>query len=174
MDEWVQNPTAHTALDEILPCVDNAQETLLRTRDVTHQLVKLVDNIIGNVTNRNFPPAAGLLYYNQSGPLMPPLCNPFNPNLTNRSCASGEVPLDNAAEVRHFLRFLGVNLYQVKKSLARQFLAGFLFLVLLTYLVFVSLTWPHHDMSLGAHYLKLGCENQVLLSVGTKETGLAP
>ncbi|GJW68599.1 transmembrane protein [Tanacetum coccineum] len=29
-DEWVQNPTAHTTLDEILPCVNNAtaQETL--------------------------------------------------------------------------------------------------------------------------------------------------
>ncbi|TKY73044.1 Transmembrane protein [Spatholobus suberectus] len=101
MDEWVQNPTAHTALDEILPCVDNAtaQETLLRTRDVTHQLVKLVDNIISNVTNRNFPPAAGPLYYNQSGPFMPLLCNPFNPDLTSRTCASGEVPVDNAAEV---------------------------------------------------------------------------
>ncbi|XP_020221347.1 uncharacterized protein LOC109804020 [Cajanus cajan] len=101
MDEWVKNPTAHTALDEILPCVDNAtaQETLLRTRDVTHQLVQLVDKIISNVTNRNFPPAAGPVYYNQSGPLMPLLCNPFNRDLTNRSCATGEVPLDNAAEV---------------------------------------------------------------------------
>lgn len=101
MDEWVQNPTAQTALDEILPCVDNAtaQETLTRTREVTHQLVKLVDNVVSNVTNRNFPPAAAPLYYNQSGPLMPPLCNPFNADLTNRSCAPGEVPLDNAAEV---------------------------------------------------------------------------
>ncbi|KAL9314445.1 hypothetical protein ACSQ67_019897 [Phaseolus vulgaris] len=100
MDQWVQNPTAQTALDEILPCVDNAtaQETLTRTRDVTHELVKLVNNIVSNVTNRNFPPAAGPLYYNQSGPLMPLLCNPFNPDLTNRSCAPGEVPLDNAAE----------------------------------------------------------------------------
>nr|GEZ86156.1 uncharacterized protein [Tanacetum cinerariifolium] len=41
MDEWVQNPTAHTALDEILPCVDNAtaQETLYESKDVTFQLV---------------------------------------------------------------------------------------------------------------------------------------
>ncbi|KAH1232723.1 hypothetical protein GmHk_09G025309 [Glycine max] len=100
MDEWVQNPTAHTALDEILPCVDNAtaQETLFRTRDVTHQLANLLGNIVSNVTNRNLPPAAGPLYYNQSGPLMPPLCNPFNNDLTNRSCADGEVSLDKAAE----------------------------------------------------------------------------
>ncbi|KAG4388043.1 hypothetical protein GLYMA_09G093400v4 [Glycine max] len=116
MDEWVQNPTAHTALDEILPCVDNAtaQETLFRTRDVTHQLANLLGNIVSNVTNRNLPPAAGPLYYNQSGPLMPPLCNPFNNDLTNRSCADGEVSLDKAAEVRDYLRFLKVNLYQTK------------------------------------------------------------
>lgn len=101
MDEWVQNPTAHTALDEILPCVDNAtaQETLLRTKDVTHQLVDLVDKVISNVTNRNFPPGAAPLYYNQSGPLMPFLCNPFNPDLTTRQCLAGEVSVDNATEV---------------------------------------------------------------------------
>ncbi|XLS86124.1 hypothetical protein HN51_036290 [Arachis hypogaea] len=101
MDEWVQNPTAHTALDEILPCVDNAtaQETLLRTRDVTHQLVVLVDKIISNVTNKNFPSSAGPLYYNQSGPLMPILCDPYNNDLTTRPCADGEVSLDDAAKV---------------------------------------------------------------------------
>ncbi|KAK7304734.1 hypothetical protein VNO77_42621 [Canavalia gladiata] len=101
MDEWVQNPTAHTALDEILPCVDNAtaRETLQRTKDVTHQLISLADKVISNVTNKDFPPSSGPLYYNQSGPLMPYLCNPFNPDLTNRTCASGEVSLDNATEV---------------------------------------------------------------------------
>lgn len=105
MDEWVQNPTAHTALDEILPCVDNAtaQQTLLQSRDVTRQLVILVDKVVNNIANRNFPPEAGPVYYNQSGPPMPPLCNPFNPDLTTRNCTSGEVPLDNASEVRHFL-----------------------------------------------------------------------
>lgn len=105
MDEWVQHPTAHTALDEILPCVDNAtaQQTLLQSRDVARQLVILVDKIISDVTNRNLPAQAGPVYYNQSGPLMPPLCNPFNPDLTVRPCVPGEVPLDNATEVRHFL-----------------------------------------------------------------------
>lgn len=101
MDEWVQHPTAHTALDEILPCVDNAtaQQTLLQSRDVARQLVILVDKIISDVTNRNLPAQAGPVYYNQSGPLMPPLCNPFNPDLTVRPCVPGEVPLDNATEV---------------------------------------------------------------------------
>lgn len=101
MDEWVQNPTAHTALDDILPCVDNAtaQETLLRSKNVTHQLVNVVDGVINNVFNRNFSPALAPLYFNQSGPLLPVLCNPFHSNLTNRDCAFGEVTLHNATEV---------------------------------------------------------------------------
>lgn len=105
MDEWVLNPTAHTALDEILPCVDNAtaQQTLLESRDVTRQLVMLVDKVIFTVANRNFPPQAGPVYYNQSGPLMPILCSPFNADLSPRQCAPGTVSLENATEVRHFL-----------------------------------------------------------------------
>ncbi|KAF4392126.1 hypothetical protein F8388_004455 [Cannabis sativa] len=35
----------------------------------------------------------------QSGPLLPSLCNPFNPDLTTRQCAAGEVHLNNATEV---------------------------------------------------------------------------
>lgn len=102
MDEWVKNPTAHTALDDILPCVDNAtaQETLKQTKTVTNQLVSVVDRIIINVVNRNFPPQAGIVYYNQSGPLLPVLCNPFNSDLTNRQCVAGEVDFSNATEVR--------------------------------------------------------------------------
>ncbi|KAL9445614.1 hypothetical protein AB3S75_018584 [Citrus x aurantiifolia] len=101
MDEWVKNPTAHTALDDILPCVDNAtaQETLKQTKTVTNQLVSVVDRIIINVVNRNFPPQAGIVYYNQSGPLLPVLCNPFNSDLTNRQCVAGEVDFSNATEV---------------------------------------------------------------------------
>ncbi|KAJ7979032.1 Transmembrane protein [Quillaja saponaria] len=101
MDEWVQNPTAHTSLDDILPCVDNAtaQETLLRTKEVTNQLVNVVDTIISNISNRNFPPNAGPLYFNQSGPLMPVLCNPFHSDLTDRQCVAGEVGLDKAIKV---------------------------------------------------------------------------
>lgn len=101
MDEWVQHPTAHTALDDILPCVDNAtaQETLLKSKNVTRQLVGLVDNIIQSVANSNLPPQAGPLYYNQSGPMVPLLCNPFNTDLTDHTCAAGEVELSNATEV---------------------------------------------------------------------------
>jgi hypothetical protein len=101
MEEWVAHPTEHTALDDIIPCVEpaTANETLYRSRQVTSKLVNLVNQAIANVTNRNFPPNAQIFYYNQSGPLMPLLCNPFTPDLNNRTCTSGEVTLDNAAEV---------------------------------------------------------------------------
>lgn len=102
MDQWVQHPKAHTALDDILPCVDNAtaRETLDRSKLVTYQLVNLLDNAISNMTNRNFPPQARPLYYNQSGPLMPLLCNPFNADLSDKQCQPGEVHLNNATEVK--------------------------------------------------------------------------
>ncbi|XP_059644979.1 uncharacterized protein LOC132286639 [Cornus florida] len=101
MDQWVQNPMAHTALDDILPCVDNAtaQETLSESKDVTFQLIGVVNRIITNVSNGNFPPSVTPLYYNQSGPLVPVLCNPFSPDKTDRICAAGEVDFSNATQV---------------------------------------------------------------------------
>lgn len=101
MDEWVAHPTEHTALDDIIPCVEpaTANESLTRTKEVTSQLVNLVNQVLSNVSNLNFPPAAAPFYYNQSGPLIPTLCNPFGPNLSNRTCARGEVTLENATQV---------------------------------------------------------------------------
>ncbi|KAG8381726.1 hypothetical protein BUALT_Bualt05G0002600 [Buddleja alternifolia] len=101
MNQWVQYPTAHTALDDILPCVDNAtaQETLTRSKEVTSQLVDLVNTVISNVSNINFAPNFVPFYFNQSGPLVPSLCNPFNHDLTDRACTSGEVDLNNATQV---------------------------------------------------------------------------
>lgn len=101
MNEWVLNPTAHSALDEILPCVDNAtaQETLLRSKEVTSELVDLVNEVITNVSNINFAPSFVPFYFNQSGPLVPILCNPFYPDLSDRPCTPGEVDLNNAAQV---------------------------------------------------------------------------
>uniref|UniRef100_A0A7N0RA57 Uncharacterized protein n=1 Tax=Kalanchoe fedtschenkoi TaxID=63787 RepID=A0A7N0RA57_KALFE len=101
MDEWVQYPLAHTALDDILPCVDNvtAQEALLRTKDVTYQLVSVV-NLVINISNTDVPPQAGPpLYFNQSGPPLPALCNPFNSDHSNRQCSSGELDFSNATAV---------------------------------------------------------------------------
>ncbi|KAK2392090.1 envelope glycoprotein B [Trifolium repens] len=101
MNEWNQYPTANTALDDILPCVDNAtaQETLSRSKEVTSELVNLVNQVITNVSNINFAPNFTPLYYNQSGPLMPLLCDPFRPDMTDRQCDSGEVNLSNATQV---------------------------------------------------------------------------
>ncbi|GER44099.1 cardiolipin synthase [Striga asiatica] len=95
MHEWVDNPTAHTALDRIIPCVDptTSQEARSQSKEVTIQMVQLVNGIITNVSNRNFPPNSGPLYYNQSGPLVPLLCNPYN------LCPAGEVDLNNATQV---------------------------------------------------------------------------
>lgn len=121
MDEWVLNPTAHTALDEILPCVDNAtaMETLAQSKNVTHSLVELVDNFISSVTNGNTFP------YNQSGPLVPALCNPFNSDYTLRQCAAGEFALENATEVRAIenndmkqYKFIHVGLVEMSMSIA--------------------------------------------------------
>lgn len=101
IDEWTQFPVEHTALDEILPCVDNAtaQESMLRSKEVTSEVVNLVNQIITNVSNINFAPNFTPLYYNQSGPLMPLLCNPFHPDMTDRSCDPAEVNLVNATQV---------------------------------------------------------------------------
>ncbi|GFQ01001.1 hypothetical protein PHJA_002244000 [Phtheirospermum japonicum] len=102
MNDWVDNPTAHTALDDIIPCVDPAtsQEALSQSKEVTFQMVQLVNGIIANVSNANLPPNAGPFYYNQSGPLVPLLCNPYNPDKTDRgACAAGEVDLSNATQV---------------------------------------------------------------------------
>ncbi|EEF31927.1 conserved hypothetical protein [Ricinus communis] len=109
MDEWVQNPTAHTALDDILPCVDKAtaQQILSESKQVTFQLVTVVNSFITTVSNinppknlpPNLPPEAKLLYYNQSGPPVPVLCNPFNSDMIDRKCAAGEVDSSNASQV---------------------------------------------------------------------------
>ncbi|KAK3134207.1 hypothetical protein QOZ80_6AG0546330 [Eleusine coracana subsp. coracana] len=107
MDEWVlRQPEGQgqgrTALDDILPCADTAvtNEALRRSREVNHQLVLALNTLISNVSNaNNIPPQAGPpLYYNQSGPPLPLLCNPFNADLTGRSCAAGEVPAADAPQ----------------------------------------------------------------------------
>lgn len=100
MSEWVERPASNTALDEILPCTDNAtaQETLMRSKEVTGQLVELINTVVSNVSNINFSPVFPQMYYNQSGPLLPLLCNPFNHDLTDRPCSPGELDLNNATQ----------------------------------------------------------------------------
>nr|CAB3470984.1 unnamed protein product [Digitaria exilis] len=72
MDEWVAQPQGHTALDDILPCADTAVTTdaLRRSEQINSQLVGKLNELVSNVSNRDFnsqqvgPP----LNYNQSGP----------------------------------------------------------------------------------------------------------
>ncbi|XP_020583555.1 uncharacterized protein LOC110026779 [Phalaenopsis equestris] len=97
MDEWVLHPSEHTALDDILPCVDvsTANDSLYRSREVTYNLADIVNNVINGVVNPSNPK----IQFNQSGPLVPTLCNPLNKDLSNRTCASDEVTLSNASQV---------------------------------------------------------------------------
>ncbi|KQJ93701.1 hypothetical protein BRADI_3g06197v3 [Brachypodium distachyon] len=97
MGEWVQRPPQeHTALDDILPCVDTAAaaEALNRSKEVNYRLVAVLNGVIANVSNAdNLLPQAAPLYYNQSGPHVPLLCNPYTPGLLPRACSPGELPL---------------------------------------------------------------------------------
>ncbi|KAF8687164.1 hypothetical protein HU200_042828 [Digitaria exilis] len=103
MDEWVAQPQGHTALDDILPCADTAVTTdaLRRSEQINSQLVGKLNELVSNVSNRDFnsqqvgPP----LNYNQSGPPVPLLCNPYNADLTIRPCAAAEVTPANAQQV---------------------------------------------------------------------------
>ncbi|EPS66145.1 hypothetical protein M569_08631, partial [Genlisea aurea] len=104
MEEWVNNPTAHTALDTIIPCVDpaTAQQALNQSKQVTFQVVRLVNLIVANVSNVDLPPGSppsSPISYNQSGPPVPLLCNPYDSDLSNAACSSGEVEFRNATQV---------------------------------------------------------------------------
>eukprot|EP01018_Ginkgo_biloba_P027209 Gb_37738 [translate_table: standard] len=101
MQGWVEHPYAETALDHILPCVNESttNQTLYRSKEVTSDLVNVVNQVINNFANKNFPPSAVPVYYNQSGPLMPTLCNPFDPKLNDRQCSPREENFTNAPQV---------------------------------------------------------------------------
>jgi hypothetical protein len=102
MGEWVQRPQAHTALDDILPCVDTAVATaaLDRSKEVNYQLVTVLNGVLADAANRDVPPQAGPpVYYNQSCPPVPLLCNPYTKDLQGRACAAGEVTADTARQV---------------------------------------------------------------------------
>lgn len=109
MNEWVANPQENTVLSEIIPCVDaaTASESLSRSKEVTFHMVQVVNNVIINASNLNFSPRSAVpppINFNQSGPLVPILCNPYDPDLRDRTCRKGEVSFDNASEV--WLRFI--------------------------------------------------------------------
>ncbi|CAD6251632.1 unnamed protein product [Miscanthus lutarioriparius] len=109
MGEWVQHPQVRRALDDILPCVDTAaaNEALDRGKEVNYQLVAVLNAALTNVSNRDFPPQVPPpLNYNQSGPPVPLLCNPYTADLRDRACAPGELPLDAAAARQAWQRYV--------------------------------------------------------------------
>lgn len=87
-----------TVLDCILPCVDVeiAEQFLNQSKTVTNKVVTVVKKVLGTIANSNFPPDAGPLYYNQSGPLVPTLCNPYTGRLDDQQSNTVEVNLTNA------------------------------------------------------------------------------
>lgn len=100
MGEWVNNPHAETALGNILPCVDQrtTNQTLIQSKLVINDIVNVVNTFIYTYANSD-PPKDNIYYYNQSGPLMPPLCYPYDSNLQDRECGMQEVSMKNASLV---------------------------------------------------------------------------
>lgn len=100
MQEWVDNPRAETALSNILPCDDElaTNHTLFESRKVVSILVNTVNTFIYTAANTDRPPS-DQFYYNQSGPVMPPLCYPFDDKMQDRECLPHEVSMTNASMV---------------------------------------------------------------------------
>ncbi|GFQ06891.1 sulfhydryl oxidase 1 [Phtheirospermum japonicum] len=101
MGEWVENPHAETALGNILPCVDQrtTNQTLFKSKLVINDIANMVNGFVGSVANSNPPPQANPAYYNQSGPVIPPLCYPYDSQLRDRSCSAQELSMGNASLV---------------------------------------------------------------------------
>ncbi|BFI41768.1 hypothetical protein MPTK2_8g02370 [Marchantia polymorpha subsp. ruderalis] len=99
MGEWVERPSANTTLDQILPCADptTADLALDNSRDYTDKIITLANNGITNVANVNFPPGTPT-YYNQSGPLVPTLCDIYgpSPDFNLLPCTPGQLSFEAA------------------------------------------------------------------------------
>ncbi|EPS65281.1 hypothetical protein M569_09495, partial [Genlisea aurea] len=102
MGEWVENPRAETALSNILlPCVDEetTNQTLFKSKQVINDIVNIVNGFTGSVANSNPHSQSGSSFYNQSGPLIPPLCYPYDAQLRDRPCSESELSMENASLV---------------------------------------------------------------------------
>lgn len=118
MNEWVENPHAETALSSILPCVDEktSNSTLQQSKQVVVQLVNVINTAIYTIVNADPSQLNSSSYYNQSGPLVPALCSPFDSQLNDRPCQPPEVSLDNASLVSIYLFFLFLWVHHVRLS----------------------------------------------------------
>jgi uncharacterized membrane protein len=101
MGQWVDNPHAETALSNILPCVDQAttNATLYKSKLVVNDIANIMNGFIGTYANANAPQGGNSNYYNQSGPLLPYLCYPYDSQLRELQCPPQLVSMANASEV---------------------------------------------------------------------------
>ncbi|XWS16511.1 hypothetical protein CRYUN_Cryun34aG0094700 [Craigia yunnanensis] len=101
MNEWVHNPMANSAMKELLPCWDRefGQNVLDASRSVTTEVNGILNQYIVLVANKDTPPPQAVaVYHNQSGPLVPVICDPYTKGDTQQGCGEGQVALSNAAE----------------------------------------------------------------------------
>nr|GMD24861.1 uncharacterized protein LOC109156800 [Ipomoea batatas] len=101
MGEWVDNPHAETALSNILPCVDQrtSNRTLVKSKQVVVDIVNIVNGFIDTYANSNPTDPHNSIYYNQSGPLMPHLCYPYDSQLHDLPCFEQELSMENSSSV---------------------------------------------------------------------------
>nr|GMD23487.1 WD repeat and HMG-box DNA-binding protein like [Ipomoea batatas] len=101
MGEWVDNPHAETALSNILPCVDQrtTNRTLVKSKQVVVDIVNIVNGFIDTYANSNPTDPHNSIYYNQSGPLMPHLCYPYDSQLHDLPCFEQELSMENSSSV---------------------------------------------------------------------------
>lgn len=101
MGEWVDNPHAESALSNILPCVDprTTNQTLFKSKQVTVGLVNIVNGFIDTYANSNPSNHLNSNYYNQSGPVIPHLCYPYDSQLQDLPCPADQVSMANSSMV---------------------------------------------------------------------------
>jgi hypothetical protein len=101
MDEWVRYPQAETALNNLLPCVDErtTNRTLYQSKEVVVQMVKIVNRVISSIGKSQSQSGGGSQYRRKSKPPLPYLCSPYDTGLQDRECKSREVPIGNASLV---------------------------------------------------------------------------
>src|ERR1044072_210106 len=99
--EWVANPHKNSSLSHVLPYVDEriTNKTLKKIKLVVTNITTVVNLFIYNIANMNATQGNMGFYYNQSRPLMLPLCLPFGSQLQERQCTHLEVSSANASTV---------------------------------------------------------------------------
>ncbi|KAL4368075.1 hypothetical protein GQ457_05G025750 [Hibiscus cannabinus] len=91
MDEWVQNPKANSALEDLLPCAE--KEAGEKVKEAGKEVTTSINDLLNQVVNFS----NGNTAINQSGPLVPFVCNPYEHGNSQLKCGD-QVPLKNAKE----------------------------------------------------------------------------